>query len=413
MPLQRQEPRPVALRLRWLTAEADTMLKQIRHYNILLGACVVLRRRNDWRINGQKYFRVVAATICRRNLVWERLLQRRKNPATAAKFSHYDSFGGEQFRQMFRFRKREFLIILLNLDMLDAYGNPVVLRVGRSGHRAIVTADFCLMVCLARLAYPLRYVDLAARLGGSRTICCDVFHYMIEKIDVMYGFVVMDIDRWLDEDNVLDCCDIMAAADDRLRHILGFLDTTFQPCARPGGDGCVFESIDQRDVYSGHKKRHGLKWQVLVFANGLSCTSRESPGGFGDTVILAESGWLVRLQTVSQLLGFDPCVIADGQYSRGPHIVRRNIRDEQVESDEMSDLLNTWRVLVENDFASLHNNWHYLTNPSKTVLATASFARIWRTSMLFHNLQAIAYGNQVTARLGYHLQHLSFSSYLT
>ena len=411
MPLHRQQPRPVQLRLRWLTAEIDRMLKQIRVYNITLATLAVIRRTYP-HMNNDATLRQLAAVILQRDLVWQRLLQRRKHSNTAAKFRSSDSFGNEQFREMFRFRRREFMTILLLLDMLTPDGRPNLLRIGRQGHRSIVPSDFCLMVCLARLSYPLRYVDLAARLGGSRTICCDAFHFMIEKIDVTYGKVVMDIDRWLSVDNVLDCCDIMGAADDRLNHVLGFVDTTFQPCARPGGDGCVFENVYERDVYSGHKKSHGLKWQVLVFSNGLSCTTRESPGGFGDAVVLAESNWLPKLQAVSDNLGFDACVIGDGSYSRGPNLIRRNIREEQILSDEMSALLNRWRVLVENDFASIHNNWQYLCAKPKTVLATGPFARIWRTSMLFHNLQTLAYGNQVTARLGYHLKHLSFEDYL-
>jgi hypothetical protein len=204
----------------------------------------------------------------------------------------------------------------------------------------------------------------------------------------------------------------MAAADHRLRHVLGFLDTTFQPCARPGGDGCVFDNMDQSDLYSGYKKQHGIKWQVLVFANGLSCTSRENPGRHSDAHVLAESNWLPLLQTVSDVLGFDVCVVCDGQYSRGPNIVRRDKRHERDIPVEMSQLLNQWRILVENDFAAVHNNWQFLTHKQKIVVGTSPFARIWRVSILFHNLQTLSYGNQVTARLGYHLHHMTYATYL-
>jgi hypothetical protein len=119
----------------------------------------------------------------------------------------------EEFREMFRFRKREFMMIMHHLNLLMPDGSPTTLRVGRPGHKAVVPGDYCLMVCLARLSYPLRYVDLAKRLGGSRTICCDAFLYMVRSIDELFGHVVLDIDHWLESDNVMDCCDIMAAAD--------------------------------------------------------------------------------------------------------------------------------------------------------------------------------------------------------
>lgn len=350
--------------------------------------------------------------LWRQSLVWQQLLQRRRHSVTACKFKTANSFEDATFREIFRFRKREFMMLMYHLNLLMPDGSPNTVRVGRPGHMSKVPGDFCLMVCLVRLSYPLRYIDLVEKVGGSRTICCDTFLFMIQTIDQQFGHVVMDIDRWLDPDNVLDCCDIMEAADDRLRHALGFLDTTLQPCARPGGDGSVYDNVDQGDVYSGYKKQHGIKWQVLVFANGLSCTTRENSGRHNDAHILAESNWLILLQNVSNVLGFDVCVIGDGQYSRGPNLIRRDKRHERTMSGDMSHLLNDWRVLVENTFASVHNNWQYLTHKPKNVLATSPFARIWRVSMLFHNLQTISYGNQVTARLGYHLQHMSYETYL-
>jgi hypothetical protein len=390
------------------------MLQAVRGYNDLI---MVLNLLHHATTNTNSHLRLqilstMGGLVWRQSLVWQTMLQRRRHSVTACKFKNLNSCNDEEFREMFRFRKREFMMIMHHLNLLMPDGSPTTLRVGRPGHKAVVPGDYCLMVCLARLSYPLRYVDLAKRLGGSRTICCDAFLYMVRSIDELFGHVVLDIDRWLESDNVMDCCDIMAAADHRLRHVLGFLDTTFQPCARPGGDGCVFDNMDQSDLYSGYKKQHGIKWQVLVFANGLSCTSRENPGRHSDAHVLAESNWLPLLQTVSDVLGFDVCVVCDGQYSRGPNIVRRDKRHERDLPVEMSQLLNQWRILVENDFAAVHNNWQFLTHKQKIVVGTSPFARIWRVSILFHNLQTLSYGNQVTARLGYHLHHMTYATYL-
>ena len=46
---------------------------------------------------------------------------------------------------------------------------------------------------------------------------------------------------------------------------IGFIDGTFRPCARPGGG----DGRRQRQLYSGYKKLHGIKFQSVVAANGL------------------------------------------------------------------------------------------------------------------------------------------------
>ena len=350
--------------------------------------------------------------LWRRSMVWDSLLQRRCHSSTASAYRCMVSFAEEQFRELFRFRKLEFCELLFHFQLSYPDGRVRMIRVGRRGHRSIVPGDWALMIVLARLSYPCRYIDLHHRFGGSRTVCGETFLCLVERIDMAYGHVVTDIRRFLRRGNIKSCCDIMGLKDRRLSHVFGFLDTTFQSCARPGGDGAVFANIDQNYMWSGHKKSHGMKWQVMVFSNGLSVTSDEFPGGRGDATILGETHWLTMVEDVSVDLGFDACFIADGSYSRSRNLLRRNIRDEQVISDRESDRLNSWRVLVENDFAGVHSNWGFLTSRSHCVIATSPYARIWRVSFVLHNLQTLSYGNQVTARLGYYLKHLSYDSYL-
>ena len=73
--------------------------------------------------------------------------------------------------------------------------------------------------------------------------------------------------------------------------LFGFIDGTFLGVCRP--------SIDQRKYYSGYKKRHGIKYQGIVFPDGL-IGSLDGPhvGEANDNSMVELSRLTPRLDTV-------------------------------------------------------------------------------------------------------------------
>ena len=64
---------------------------------------------------------------------------------------------------------------------------------------------------------------------------------------------------------------------------------TLRPICRPG--------INQRELYSGHKRIHGIKFQSIVFPNGIIGNLRGPyPGRRHDCYMLSESNLLNQLQ---------------------------------------------------------------------------------------------------------------------
>ena len=93
-----------------------------------------------------------------------------------------------------------------------------------------------------------------------------------------------------------------------LRSIWGFIDGTLKPVCRP--------STGQRELYSGHKCRHGLKYQHITCPNGLVCHC------FGlfirwrhDLSMLADSNVEAQLQAVTGVQGEQFAVYSDGGYA--------------------------------------------------------------------------------------------------
>ena len=64
--------------------------------------------------------------------------------------------------------------------------------------------------------------------------------------------------------------------------IFGFLDTILRGCRRA--------KYGQRAIYSGHKKKHGMKYKILTVPYGLiTCLTGPVQGRRGDNRILEES----------------------------------------------------------------------------------------------------------------------------
>ena len=58
---------------------------------------------------------------------------------------------------------------------------------------------------------------------------------------------------WLDEQSFADAIHMKGAP---LQQCIGFIDGTVRPIARP--------SVNQRIMFSGHKRIHCLKFQVII-----------------------------------------------------------------------------------------------------------------------------------------------------
>ena len=98
-----------------------------------------------------------------------------------------------------------------------------------------------------------------------------------------------------------------------LQNCFGFIDGTVREIARP--------KYNQRVMYNGHKRVHGIKFQRVVTPNGLIanlCGPFE--GKRHDSVMLHESGLLNELQRVAFYNGQPLCLYGDPAYPLGVHL---------------------------------------------------------------------------------------------
>ena len=119
-----------------------------------------------------------------------------------------------------------------------------------------------LCILLKRFAFPCRFSDMIPIFGRPVPELCMINNTVIDWVYNHHRHRIMD---W--NPNVLSPIQLENYAEAvfnkgaALRNCFGFVDGTVRPISRP--------DENQRVVYNGHKRVHGLKFQSVVIPNGL------------------------------------------------------------------------------------------------------------------------------------------------
>ena len=85
---------------------------------------------------------------------------------------------------------------------------------------------------------------------------------MMEHLYNTFSHLLTDINLpFLSRNKMEEYCNAIYYKGTPLKNCFGFIDGTVRPICRPG--------TNQRVLYNGHKRVHALKFQRIVFPNGL------------------------------------------------------------------------------------------------------------------------------------------------
>lgn len=162
------------------------------------------------------------------------------------------------FKEDFRFRKRDFLRILHGMGLADVQDptRPRWLRVGTDGRQSLVCSAWALMVMIKRLASTCTYRDLKKVLGGSKTLLCETFLYMLGYVYARYRQRLCDL-TWFEPhvDELVRLVNAQCLHHNGMHcpvdNIIGMLDGHFMPTTRPHGKGCRSKNFLDHHVYNG------------------------------------------------------------------------------------------------------------------------------------------------------------------
>ena len=150
-----------------------------------------------------------------------------------------------------------------------------------------------LCIFLKRLSYPSRFSDLIARFGRSVPQLCMIFIHALEFIDTQWRHLLEDLNqRWLAPVQLQSFVEAIHCKGAALDNVWGFIDGTLKACCRP--------KRNQRMLYNGHKRYHGLKYQSVTTASGMIANLfGPVEGKRHDSAMLAMSGLLNQLAQYS------------------------------------------------------------------------------------------------------------------
>ena len=164
-----------------------------------------------------------------------------------------ENFTDSQCKTVFRFYKADLEILKQRLRIPD----KIVCR-----NRTVVSGIEALCILLRHLAYPNRLEDLTDIFSRPVYELSYIFNEVLNMIYENHAHLVSNFDRrWLSHANLDTFSAAISNRGAPLTHCWGFIGGTHRPICRP--------TINHKMLFRGHKRVHGIKFQMSSAPNGL------------------------------------------------------------------------------------------------------------------------------------------------
>lgn len=281
-----------------------------------------------------------------------------------------------------RFAKKDIPDLLLALDIPD----KITCSQGTT-----CTGLEGLCIVLKRFAYPCRYTDMVTRFGKNPTELCLIFN---EVIDIIYANHHHRLQDWnqplLSHQKLQVYAHAINQRGAPLTNCFGFVDGTLRAICRP--------IKDQRLVYNGHKRKHGLKFQSIVTPNGI-IANLTGPylGRRHDSSMLNESNMLNELRRIAVINGEPYCVYGDPAYPLNPHL-QTPFKGAHLTPDMVNynKAMSQVRVTVEWLFGEIVNYFKFIDFKNQMKIGLSAIGKFYLISALLENARTCLYGNKVS-----------------
>lgn len=245
-------------------------------------------------------------------------------------------------------------------------------QVFRCNNRTVCSGMEGLCVVIRRLAYPNRLDDLSPLFGRTKFELSNIFNTSLDYIYENYSYLLDTLDRpWLS----LDQLQVMATAiknkNSPLENCWGFIDGTVRPICRP--------SQNQRIVYNGHKRVHGLKFQSIMAPNGIIAHFYGPvEGRRHDAGLLRESGVEIDMHRHMTTPNNEVyCVYGDPAYPLTPYIIPP-FKGAVLSANQarFNKRMSSVRICVEWGFGKLLNLFAFLDYKKTHKLLSSTHRKI-------------------------------------
>ncbi|KAK3105969.1 hypothetical protein FSP39_009829 [Pinctada imbricata] len=292
-----------------------------------------------------------------------------------------DALNDEQFRSMFRFQRED----MTRLSCALRLPTKVVCE-----NRTVCSGIQGLCILIRRLAYPSRLEDLSHVFGRSKAELSYICNTVLNLIDSEHGHLLENLNQsWLAHNQLDEMVDSVRRCDAPLSNCWGFIDGTVRPICRP--------QENQRLVFNGHKRIHGLKFQSIVTPNGMIAhlfgpiEGRRHVAG-----MLRESGIETQMQRYMTTQNNEVySVYGDPAYPISPYIIPP-FRGGVITAQQMrfNKKMSAVRVSVEWTFGKVLSLFAFLDYKKNQKLYLQPVGKYYRVAAILTNCHTILYGSE-------------------
>lgn len=286
---------------------------------------------------------------------------------------------GKEIKEQFRFNRNDIPRLCDLLGMKGEYVSPTRLRWG---------AEEGLCILLRRLAYPNRLADIVQRFGRSKSELSIIANSVQDWVIEHHLHRLQSLSQpWLDHEQFAAAVLARGAACD---NVFAFIDGTLKHTCRP--------RKNQKEVYSGHKRHHGLKYQAVQCPNGLVCHAYgPSLGKVHDSTMYRESGLDDLLQQVQGNNGRQLAIFGDAAYALRPYLYTPYKGAVLTPAkQEFNNAMQPVRLCVEWSFDKLTKNFAFTNYYSNQKIFLQQLAKQYLAATLFTNCHTCLYGSQTS-----------------
>ena len=288
--------------------------------------------------------------------------------------------------EKYRFAKDDLPTLCHRLGLPDRMTSPG--RLSWSGLEGL-----CLV--LARLSNPNRNFDLEDDFSRGRAALSVVFNETLGFLYRRWRHLFEDLGQhtghWLTPARLRELAQAVEAKCS-LENVFGFVDGTCRRICRP--------QRNQRIWYSGHKRRHVMKFQSVMFSCGIiGHLFGPYEGRRHDDTMLYASGLVQQMRQHIQYNGVEPdfTLFGDKGYPPEPEVLTP-FRGNNLTAYELgcNQEMSRARICVEWGFAGVAAQFQLLNMWRRLRLNLVPIGQYYVVSALLFNCMACLYGNQTS-----------------
>jgi hypothetical protein len=399
MPMQRKRPRNREDRFHYRFLERFDLFETSEV--ILVSACLILILGMQSRkgINAEEMvlagiFTALASALSKeaRKKRCTTCLSKESKPLRIADLSD-----DEYFYRRFRFRKDHLVYFMMLIDLYD-HNTQEYQKIILDSERHSCYADTAMLIFLARMASPSSFVTMMVEFGMIECRMSIAFNKIASYLYHEWALPLSRIEIW--EDYFPMFAQRMTLYGSPFNNLIGIIDGNFLRCCRPGGAGNWVSTMDQRVIYNGKEKRHGLKFLAVIFPNGFVSLFGPAPGNMHDSSLLDESGWVAYLYDVEMRTRQTFCVFGDSAFGCCRYIQTMLKGALLPGGRSFNALMSRIRIHIENVFALQSNIFHFLSHEHCLRVGTSPFHEYYVTATFLMNVRNTFYGNQFLSAIG-------------